>query len=160
MDRIYSLDGSYSFNLSGRKKTRKKQSVKKRTFTSLLRGIERKGLFSEGTEEHGDTLEEYLDEVYSAGDSLKDAQTLENIKQYKGAVRAFLSFVVDKIVQVEKKVSKKNILTGKQYVFTRVKIVDRKLEQLVSDVLISQTSQLQILQKIDEINGLLINLLT
>ncbi len=160
MDRIYSLDGSYSFNLSGRKKTRKKQSVKKRTFTSLLSRIERKGLFSEGREEHGDTLEEYLDEVYSAGDSLKDAQTLENIKQYKGAVRAFLNFVVDKILQVEKKVSKKNILTGKQYVFTRVKIVDRKLEQLVSDVLISQTSQLQILQKIDEINGLLINLLT
>ena len=154
MDRIYSLDGSYSFNLSGRKKTRKKQSVKKRTFTSLLSRIERKGLFSEGREEHGDTLEEYLDEVYSAGDSLKDAQTLENIKQYKGAVRAFLNFVVDKILQVEKKVSKKSILTGKQYVFTRVKIVDRKLEQLVSDVLTSQTSQLQILQKIDEVNGL------
>ena len=161
MDRIDPLDsGSYVFRRSERKKAKKRISIGNRRFSLLLETMRGKGLFLDNLQEElcSNNLEELVDEVYATGDCLKDAQTLENIKRYKGAVKAFLHFVVDNMLLIEEKTSGNNILKRKR--FTQIKVIDQKLDRLVRDILQNQYEQLEILQRIDEINGLLVDLLT
>jgi uncharacterized protein YaaR (DUF327 family) len=161
MDRIESLDGSY---LSGRSRRKKEKSTKKlrgRHFASVVEQSAEQGalMFDVAAHgEHGENLEELLDEVHDSGDKLAERQNLENIKRYRQAVSAFLEFVVSKMIAVEERVSGGNILRRKR--FTQVKIIDAKLEALVQAVLRNQGKQLDVLEKINEIHGLLIDLIT
>jgi uncharacterized protein YaaR (DUF327 family) len=62
------------------------------------------------------------------------------------------------MLAVEEQTSGGNILRRKR--FTQVKIIDGKLESLVQAVLCSQGKQLDVLEKINEIHGMLIDLIT
>jgi uncharacterized protein YaaR (DUF327 family) len=161
MDRIESLDGSY---LSGRSKRKKEKSTKKlkgRSFDSVVEqtAAEESPLFDvEDHGEHSENLAGLLDEVHQTGDRLSESPTLENIKCYRRAVSAFLAYVVSNMLTVEEQSSGGNILRRKR--FTQVKIIDNKLESLVQAVLQNQGKQLDVLEKINEIRGLLIDLIT
>ncbi len=130
------------------------------SFSSLLKPREQTGSFLGDYDEvnHGATLEALLDEVSTIGDNLKKTQSMENIRSYKGAVKTFLKYVTDRIFQLERRDSGINILNRKR--FTQVQVIDKKLEKLLTEILINQAEQLDILQKIDEINGLLVDLVT
>ncbi|MCK5007545.1 MAG: YaaR family protein, partial [Spirochaetales bacterium] len=108
--------------------------------------------------EHRENLEELLDEVYETGEILVESQSLENIKRYRRAVRSFLDYVVSNMIAVEEQTSGSNILRRKR--FTQVKIIDGRLERLAAQVLQNQGKQLDILEKINEIRGLLVDLIT
>jgi len=161
MDRINPLNSKhYSFKRSEKKKEKKRVALPKGRFFSLVESLKNSeflGAFN-GEEEHGQTLVELLDEVHEVGDELKSAQTLQNIKKYKSAVKAFLTYVVDRMLEVEESQSGVNVLKRKR--FTQIKVIDRKLERLAADILQNQAEQLDILGKIDEINGLLVDLLS
>ena len=62
------------------------------------------------------------------------------------------------MVALEEKISGVNILRRKK--FTLVKVIDKKLESLAAEVLKNQRDQIGILSAIEEINGLLVNLIT
>ncbi|GAB1482506.1 YaaR family protein [Treponema sp.] len=103
-----------------------------------------------------DALRELLDNVHESGEELKARPFPEEIKKYKAAVRSFLHYVVENGYTVEERMSGTNILKRKK--FTLIQVVDRKLEQLAAGILAGQSSQLNILERIDEIAGLLIDL--
>jgi hypothetical protein len=104
-----------------------------------------------------EALQYLLDEVHTAGEALKEKPFQEQILHYKAAVRNFIKYVVDNSYTVEEKISGTNILKRKK--FTIIQVIDKKLDQLAAGILAGQTSQIQILAKLDEIKGLLINLL-
>ncbi|HEC62145.1 MAG TPA: DUF327 family protein [bacterium] len=160
MTKIESPDGSIFFRQSESKKTKKKKKGQAVSFSSLLKPREQTGSFLGDYDEvnHGATLEALLDEVSTIGDNLKKSQSMENIRSYKGAVKTFLKYVTDRIFQLERRDSGINILNRKR--FTQVQVIDKKLEKLLTEILINQAEQLDILQKIDEINGLLVDLVT
>jgi len=161
MDRIESLDGSYLSGRSRRKKDKSTKKLKGRSFASIVEqsaGQQSTFFDFEAHGEHRENLEELLDEVHQSGEMLADSQSLENIKRYRQAVSGFLKFVVDKMLKLEEQTSGGNILRRKR--FTQVKIVDSKLESLVQAVLGNQGKQLDVLERINEIRGLLIDLIT
>ncbi|UCF97958.1 MAG: DUF327 family protein [Spirochaetaceae bacterium] len=161
MDRIESLDGSY---LSGRSRRKKDKSTKKlqgRSFETIVEQATEGGspLFDADVHaDHGSNLEELLDEVHQSGEMLIENQSMNNIKRYRQAVTAFLDYVVSKMLTVEEQTSGGNILRRKR--FTQVKIIDNKLERLVGSVLQNQGKQLDLLDRVNEIRGLLIDLIT
>ena len=57
----------------------------------------------------------------------------------------------------EEKYSGSNILRRKKY--RLIKIMDKKLEQFVLDFLRNQGQEIDILSRVDEINGLIIDIL-
>jgi len=73
-------------------------------------------------------------------------------------VRSFLDYVVNNMLAVEEQTSGNNILRRKR--FTQVRIIDGRLERLVAEVLQNQGKQLDLLEKINEIRGLLVDLIT
>jgi len=103
-------------------------------------------------------LEVLLDDVHSSGDALKERQLPENIMAYKDAVRTFVRYVVDRTYTVSERTSGGNILKRKK--FTQVQVIDEKLEQLAAGILTNQRGQLGLLGKIEEINGLLVDLMS
>jgi uncharacterized protein YaaR (DUF327 family) len=161
MDRIESLDGSYLSGRPRRKKNKSTKKLKSQSFESVVEEAaqEQSPYFDlDDHSEHRENLEELLDEVHEIGEILVESQSLENIKRYRRAVRSFLDYVVSNMLAVEEQTSGNNILRRKR--FTQVKIIDGRLERLVAEVLQNQGKQLDLLERIDEIHGLLVDLIT
>ena len=71
-------------------------------------------------------LEALLDDVHSAGDTLKGKQTPETILAYKDAVRSFVGYVVDRAFGITESTSGGNVLKRKK--FPQVQVIDAHLE--------------------------------
>ena len=161
MARIDSLGESWQYPVPDRKKTGKKEKAQTRSFSDLVGDAAEPGetaaedLPGSGGQRDAEAL---LDAVFSSGDQLKKAPTLEAIKEYRHRVKEFLRYAVDRGIAVEETTSGVNILKRKR--FTLLKVIDEKLQALASSVLAAQKDQLAILAQIDEINGLLVNLVS
>jgi uncharacterized protein YaaR (DUF327 family) len=134
-------------------------------------GLLEEDLLSRGAESYGaemgplrelspssDAVQELLDQVHSAGDALKERPFPAEILRYKRAVRDFLHYVVENsyaIKQSQTMVRKKKELRP----HVQIEVVDQKLEQLAAGLLSRQTNQLELLSRLEEITGLLIDLL-
>jgi uncharacterized protein YaaR (DUF327 family) len=116
-------------------------------------------------------IQELLDEVHSSGDKLKKKPFPEEVKQYKRAVRNFLHYIIENSYGVEKQIGIPNSLKNgfreprgspralerKSYLV--IQVVDQKLERLAAGIMAGQVTQLEILATVDEITGILVNLL-
>jgi uncharacterized protein len=148
------------FGKSDRKKSQKAAPLKNKNFHSIMSPFVNKtdDVFELDDYGHGNApLEDLLDDVYDKGEKLKESPTFERIKSYKKSIKQFMDYIVRNTVKMEEKMSGANILKRKR--FTLLEIVDKKLESLVTEVLSSQKDQVSILNKVDEINGLLVDLL-
>jgi uncharacterized protein YaaR (DUF327 family) len=115
--------------------------------------------------------EKLLDEARSAGDDLRNRPFPQEILCYKKAVRDFIHYVVENGLAVEKQEGiPKGRLPGyrgrrgspdsqERKVRSVVQVVDRKLEEMAARLLSDQISQLELLSRLEEINGLLVDLL-
>ncbi len=144
-----------------RKEDEKKAGKGKGLFRSVLgkavdeaRGSGPASLDAQGFSEA--SVETLLDEVHQAGDSLKQNPTVDLVQAYKKAVRDFVHHVVDRSFLVEQKTSGRNIL--KRNAYYRISVIDESLEKLAAEILRNQRDNLEILRRVDEINGMLVDL--
>jgi uncharacterized protein YaaR (DUF327 family) len=98
------------------------------------------------------------DELDHAGDTLKAESATENYIAYKAAVTNFMKFVVSNNFEKLKIERPRRSERWDDDYFHIVKVVDEKLDQLATEVLSNHADKLALLAKIDEINGLLVDL--
>ncbi|HET6452143.1 MAG TPA: DUF327 family protein [Spirochaetia bacterium] len=161
MARIDSLGEAFQYPVPDKKKAGKREKSQRREFSRLVESAAEDGEVSAedyGDEERRQNIEELLDGVFAAGESLKKTGTMESIKAYRQQVRAFVKFAVAHSLAVEEKTSGASILKRKR--FTLVTVIDEKLEALAMSVLAAQRDQMAILAQIDEINGMLVDLVS
>jgi hypothetical protein len=161
MARIDSLGEAFQYPVPDKKKTGKKEKAQRRSFSQLVESAAEGGeAAAEDLPEPGTRggVEALLDAVFSSGDALKKTPTMETIKSYRQRVRAFITYAVAHSLAVEETTSGSNILRRKR--FTLLKVIDEKLEALAVSVLAAQKEQIGILAQIDEINGLLVDLVS
>ena len=108
----------------------------------------------DGTE----TVGGLLDAVHEAGEALKKDPVFGPLNDYKTAVRRFLRYVLDHGLETGEIAGIRNPQTMQQKKYVILRVVDEKLERLTAHVLKGQADQLDILRRIDEINGLLVDL--
>jgi len=118
-----------------------------------------------------DTVNLLMDEVRSTGDALHSRPFPEEILRYKQAVRNFINYVVQNsyALEHEKGIPKflrpgfsgqrgtPDAMSQKHY--TKITVIDKKLEDLAAMLLSSQAKQLELTSRLEEIRGLLIDLL-
>ena len=118
-----------------------------------------------------ETVNMLMDEVRSTGDILKSRPLPEEIMRYKQAVRSFVNYVVKNNYSVGREEGLPNFLKpgfsgrrgtpeamkGKEY--TKIQLIDRKLEDLAAMLLSSQIRQMELVSRLEEIRGLLVDLL-
>lgn len=161
MARIDSLGESFQYPIPEKKKAARKEKTNRRVFSQLVESAaESETASDEGIDQAAARkgIEELLDSVFASGDSLKRAPTLDAIRDYRQKVKAFIKYAVEHSIQVEETTSGTNILKRKR--FTMVKVIDEKLEALAVSVLSAQKEQMAILAQIEEINGLLVDLVS
>jgi uncharacterized protein YaaR (DUF327 family) len=160
MEKIDRFGDAPYFGKPERKKNRKSSKAVPREFRSILNPFVEKSEADFDFDDENDgkeQLAELLDDVYGEGEKLKTSPTFDRIRSYKKSVKRFMDFIVHHSVKVEEKVSGANILKRKK--FTLIELIDKKLEDLAAEVLRSQKDQVAILKRVDEINGLLVDLM-
>ena len=119
--------------------------------TEVTAGVAPGGTVSEAA------LEKRLDEVYASGQNLAKNPSPENIIAYKKAVGVFIRQVVAgsvELAETEGRIRK----DMKKPKYAILHVVDEKLEKLGAYVLQNQKDRLEILRKVDELHGLLVDL--
>jgi uncharacterized protein YaaR (DUF327 family) len=167
MAKVDSPDSNFIFNPAAynqiqaeAKKTKKRgpaRENRKPAFSKILENAEAREAESPALPISEETIRALLDEVHSSGDDLKSRPFPDEIMRYKKAVRNFIHYVVENGYALEERTSGANLLRRKK--FTLVQVADRKLEQLAAGIMAGQTNQLELLARIDEIAGILVNLL-
>ena len=143
------------------RKAKKSGNAKKSSFVSTLA----KAQESEGPEEIATELigatdtdvEQLLDGVQEAGRHLAAYPGPENVQAYKERVRRFIKLVLDRSVtltEVEGRLRK----DMKKPKYLLLQVIDEKLEKLGAYILTEQRDKLEILRRVDELHGLLIDL--
>ena len=160
MERIDSLGEPFQYPVPEKKKAAKKDKTRPRLFSRMVEEAQSEETGEQDLTEGGGrrTVEQLLDAVFVSGDRLKKLPTLELIKDYRQKVKAFLKYAVQHSITVEETTSGSNVLRRKR--FTLLRVIDEKLEALAASVLSAQREQLSVLAQIDEINGLLVNLVS
>jgi uncharacterized protein YaaR (DUF327 family) len=115
-----------------------------------------------------------LDDVYDSGDALLKRPFPDEIKRYRLTIQNFIRYVVDNAYGVKedegipnslkagfnkKCFNKDPDLRKAKDRYNAVLIIDQKLDRLAADVMMGQLKQLNLLERVEEINGLLVNML-
>lgn len=101
-------------------------------------------------------MENLLKEIENQGKRLSESQTLKELKKYKEMIKNFLSEAVRKTYALKDEATWDR--RGRHKVYTTIEKVNQKLEDLTTAVLGQQENQLDLLQRVDEIRGLLVDM--
>lgn len=97
-----------------------------------------------------------LEEINAQGQKIADRMDIRDLRQYRVLITEFMNEIVSR----SHKFSRENFLDrrGRHRVYGIVKKVNDTLDQLAQELLSSEKKQLNILGKIDEIRGLLLDI--
>lgn len=102
-------------------------------------------------------LSSLIDDISRQGKLLSEHMDLGELKRYRGMVHDFINEVVGNSHEF----SRENFLDrrGRHRVFGLVKLVNKNLDDLAQELLKSEKDHLSVLEKVDEIRGLLLDIL-
>lgn len=165
MTKIVSQDNINAFRdfkLTSSKKSEKSSKKKKSKFSSLFRKsseVQSAGGIGLNHEVYDEAVvEEFLNDVYADGENLRREPGPETLKNYRDSVQKFISYVVGHAFSLSRQdgIINPERMERKQY--TIVKTVITRLDQLAVSVLRQERNQIAILEKLNQINGLLVDL--
>ena len=95
-----------------------------------------------------------------ASDQLRDNQSIENIENYRKKIGQFLKYVERNNFEViEKRRFGRSRLGRTLAPYVQVQVINQKLNNLASDMLYNHNKNLNLLASIEEINGLIVDLI-
>jgi len=103
-------------------------------------------------------LQHMLAEITDQGKKLGKHMDIRDMKHYRELIRMFLNEIVSR----SHKFTRENFLDrkGRHRVYTMIKLVNKELDELAAELIKEEKDHMMILNKIDEIRGLLIDILT
>jgi len=98
-----------------------------------------------------------IEDITQQGKLLSEHMDLGELKRYRSMVHDFINEVVGNSHEF----SRENFLDrrGRHRVFGIVKLVNKNLDDLAQELLKSENDNLKVLEKVDEIRGLLLDIL-
>lgn len=103
-------------------------------------------------------LQTLMEEITMQGEKLAKRRDVKDMKHYRGLVKEFLNEVVTR----SHSFSRENFLDrrGRHRVYGIIRLVDENLDQLAQELMKDEKDNLAILNKIGEIQGLLLDIFT
>ena len=126
-----------------------KEGVPDKDFSFTLNRLGEEGLI--------ERLTALIDEITVIGKGLAEHMDLRDMKKYRGKVSDF----INEVVTNSHKFSRENFLDrrGRHRVYGIIRLVDKNLDELAQELLSNEKDHLRILEKTDEIRGLLLDIL-
>ncbi|BBF44633.1 hypothetical protein lbkm_3359 [Lachnospiraceae bacterium KM106-2] len=99
-----------------------------------------------------------MEEITQQGDKLKKRRDIRDMKRYRMLIKNFLNEVVNR----SHKFSRENFLDsrGRHRVYGIIKLVDETLDEIANELIKDEADVIKILGKIDEIRGMLLDIIT
>lgn len=94
-----------------------------------------------------------MKEIKNIGEKLVVTKNYSDIIDYKKAIKNYLKSAVDYVYSL----NKDNSFWDRNY-FTTVRTINEKLEAITRELIYEQKENISIASKIDEINGLLVDI--
>lgn len=103
-------------------------------------------------------LEVFLKDINAQGERIARHMDIRDLKKYRELIKDFLNEVVNR----SHKFSRENFLDrrGRHRVYGIIKLIDENLDELAEELLKDEEDHIAILDKIGEIEGLLLDILT
>ena len=103
-------------------------------------------------------VEELMKDITLQGTRIAEHMDIRDLKRYRGLVREFL----EEVVYRSHKFSRENFLDrrGRHRVYGIIKLIDENLDALASELVEDEKDHLSILNRIGEIQGLLLDIFT
>ena len=103
-------------------------------------------------------LSEMMEDITVQGDKLSKHMDIKDMRKYRELVKGFLNEVVNR----SHKFSRENFLDrrGRHRVYGIIKLVDKNLDELASELVKDEKDHLAIIGKVDDIRGLLLDITT
>lgn len=103
-------------------------------------------------------LTNLMNDISVQGKLLSEHMDIRDMKRYRGLVKEFLNEVVNRSHKFERE----NFLDrrGRHRVYGMIKLVDEKMDELATALVSDEKDHLDILNKVDEIRGLLLDITT
>ena len=98
-----------------------------------------------------------MEEITMQGKKLAKHMDIRDMKHYRALIKEFMNEIVSR----SHKFSRENFLDrrGRHRVYGMVKLVDKALDELATELIKDEKDHLTILNKIDEIRGMLLDIL-
>jgi len=103
-------------------------------------------------------LTQVINKIEEQGKQLVKSQTIDSLRKYKTLVKQFMNEVVKNGFELHEE--RRFNHRGTTKVYKLVKEVDTKLVDLTNDILQKEKDSLNLLKRVGEIQGLLINMYT
>lgn len=99
-----------------------------------------------------------LSEISAQGKKLGKHMDVRDMRYYRELIRGFMNEIVNR----SHKFTRENFLDrkGRHRVYTMIKLVNKELDELALELIKDEKDHILILNKIDEIRGLLIDIIT
>lgn len=99
-----------------------------------------------------------MQEIIQHGNKLAKHMDIRDMKTYRQLIKEFMNEIVNR----SHKFSRENFLDkrGRHRVYGMVKLIDKTLDDLATELIKDEKDHIAILSKIDEIRGLLLDILT
>ena len=103
-------------------------------------------------------LSTLMEEITMQGNKLAKKRDIKDMKKYRGLIKEFMN----EIVRRSQSFSRENFLDrkGRHRVYGIIRLVDENLDELAQELMKDEQDHLTILNKIGEIRGLLLDILT
>lgn len=98
-------------------------------------------------------LKEMIKKINKLGKELKDKPSLQRVKAYKQTIKDYLSFVLKHYYKLSQSYGRYST-----QILVRVEVINKKIEELTDEFMRLQKENINLIDKIDEISGLLVDL--
>ena len=98
-------------------------------------------------------LKKKLEKINTLGDEIKDKPSMQKISEYKEQIREYLAYVLKHYYKLTQ-----NLGMYSAQILTRVEVINKKIEELTNEFVKQQKDNFNLVDKIDEIQGLLLDL--
>ena len=148
------MEGIDKIGISSIQDIHRIQNINKKTANEVFK----KKLEEIHQENIREELKVLYDEIEMLTARLKDKLFIEDLVRYKEKIREFLNITINNshVFYKESSLDRR----GRHRVYSLVKKVDRELDELTKDFLNIEKNRIKILQRLDDIRGLLVDILT
>lgn len=99
-----------------------------------------------------------MEDIIQQGKKLSKHMDIRDMKKYRGLIKDFMNEIVNR----SHKFSRENFLDkrGRHRVVGIIRLIDKNLDELAAELIKDEKDHLSILNRIDEIRGLLLDIFT
>ena len=103
-------------------------------------------------------VDSLMEDITAQGNRIAQHMDIRDMKKYRGLIKDFLNEVVYR----SHKFSRENFLDhrGRHRVYGIIRLIDENLDELAQELVEDEKNQIDILSRIGEIEGLLLDILT